>query len=113
MLFNRTSVREELRPRKFTEARPSVACERLSNWFVSPKTPSDTDSSFMSSTGDGSPRFLRSSSDKTSTGSAAFSGVPLMTEPVTTMTSPSFAFGSAASAGPIDPAINAASPTLA
>ncbi len=62
----------------------------------------------MSSTGEGEPSFDSSSSDRTSTGKAASSGVPAMIEPVTTTTS-SFLLSSAscATAADIGPSVDA------
>src|SRR5690606_24613764 len=85
--LNSTRVREAPRPRRLTVAAPSEPWARASNWLVSPSTPLETGSCFISSTVEGEPCFCRSSELITSTGRAASSGVPAMNEPVTTTSS--------------------------
>ena len=73
---------------------PPVPCARESNWFESPSTPLDVGNDFSSSTGDGLPCLASSSAPMTSTGAAASSGVPRISEPVMMMSGSVFATGS-------------------
>ena len=96
--FIRTSVRGEPRPRRFTLPEPSEPWARASNWLVSPSTPLLTGKAFISSRTVGEPSRLSCSALSTATGKAASVGVPLMKDPVTTISSILSAAGLGASA---------------